>query len=383
MPDVQAFLSHESACDVLRLLSAGRRGVEGLVRWPESARPLPRDGSCVSSQRDFRGGRVEARLVELGASRRPVELIVPRQEGRSSGRAARFHVWSGTLPARSLVQVCPGLLVSGPELVVIQLCSAQGKLDALLDAHVSAVHAEADLLADLGLDDSPVIDHPLEWERIRRLVAATMVACEFMGTYRLGGAAAPVTYRVRPLMSADSLVCAIAEVGEFQGTRRARRVCGLALEGSASPMETSLALMLTLPIDFGGFGLGHPQLNHALDVSEFRGTLSDRDVVTPDFLWQGEGMGSGVALEYDSDEFHAATGGARLGQDAVRANILASLGYCVLRATPETVRTLSGMTLLASQVAHALGVELAETTPLQDLRRRKLYVQLMPVRERS
>ena len=121
--------------------------------------------------------------------------MVPSQAARSSGKAARFHVWGGVVPAGSMLRLGDELLVSGAELAVVQLCSAQGKLDALLDAHADAVRAETGLLAELGVDARPVVDHPLAWERIRRLVAATTVACEFAGTYRLAAGGRPVAYR--------------------------------------------------------------------------------------------------------------------------------------------------------------------------------------------
>ena len=360
-----AIVSHESACDVLRL-------VGDAPRWPSRARELPEN--CISGQRAFRDHRIGEHLSALGLTVRPVDLLVPAQGTRSNGKRARFHVWSGPLPRRSLLDLGAGLLVSAPELVVMQLCSAQGKLDALLDAHSDAVREEVELASAFDLVERPVIDHPLKWERIRRLVAATVIACEFAGTYRLAAGEKDISYRAPRLLSAELLAGATSEVGTTQGTSRARRVCELMLEGSASPMETVLGLMLTLPVDYGGFGLEKPQLNHPIDVSPHRGSLTDRDVVTPDFLWEGRG----VALEYDSDGFHAARGAAQLERDAVRANTLAALGFRVFRVTTQMLRTLPGLTLLAHQLAPALGAELEPTTPLQDLRRRKLYLQLMP-----
>lgn len=364
---MDAFVSHESACNVLRLVGAA-------PRWPDGIRPLPPADACVSGQRDFRSLRVGERLGSLGLTDRPVDLIVPEKSARSSGRLVRAHTWHGVVPCRSMLNLGNGLLVSGPELAVIQFCSAQGKLDALLDAHASAVRAEAEMAAELGLAEKPAIDHPLKWERIRRLIAATVVACEFAGTYRLATGEKNVNYQAPRLMSAATLAETIAEVGDTSGTRRASRVCDLMLEGSASPMETVLGLMLTLPVEYGGFGIEKPQLNCSIDVSSHRGELADRNVVTPDFLWPERR----VAVEYDCNEFHAARAGERSAHDAARANILTVLGFHVLRVTPQTMRTLGGVALLARQIAFFLDTKLEPTTPLQDLRRRKLYLELMP-----
>ena len=84
-----------------------------------------------------------------------------------------------------------------------------------------------------------------------------------------------------------------------------------------------------------------------------------------------------LQLEYDSAAFHD-TAKRAAGHDAVRANILTSLGYRVFRVTPRVVRSLVGVELLARQLASALGVTLAEPDEIQALRRRRLYVQLMP-----
>ena len=42
------------------------------------------------------------------------------------------------------------------------------------------------------------------------------------------------------------------------------------------------------------------------------------------------------------------------------------------------VRTLEGVTLLAGQLSAALGVGLAEPTEVEELRRRRLFAELMP-----
>ena len=332
-------------------------------------------GDCMCSQRGFQELCAKVDLGELGLTSRPVDLVVPLQRMRSSGRGARFHVWGGVVPPNAFLRL-GDVLVSGSELVILQLCSAQGKLDELLDAHASAVKAEMGTLAGLGIDEPPAIDHPLEWERTRRLLAAATLMCEFAGTYRLVVDGRGVTYHAPRLSSLSELRTCVDAAGSTSGTRRARRVCDLAFDGSASPMETALAIMLTFPPELGGFGLPRPVLNRGINVSFCQGTLSDREVVTPDFLWESQR----VALEYDSDEFHADRGERQLENDSARTNILSALGYRVFRATTWTMRSPERVALLARQLASALGVELEATTPVRELRRRKLFLELMPRR---
>ena len=305
----------------------------------------------------------------------PVDLVVPLSKMRSSGKAACFHVWGGVVPPGAFLRVERRVLVSGPELVILQLCSSQGKLDELLDAHVRAVKAETGTLDELGIDERPTVDHPLEWERTRRLLVAATLMCEFAGTYRLAAdGRSAVTYHAPRLSSLADLRDFVDAAGRTSGARRARRICDLAFDGSASPMETALAIMLTFPLELGGYGLPRPVLNRGIDVSSCQGAVSDRGVVTPDFLWEQRR----VTLEYDSDEFHVGRGGRQPERDAVRSNILSALGYRVFRATTQIVRAPERVALLVRQLASALGVELEPATPVQVLRRHKLFLELMP-----
>ena len=367
---MRAYLCHESAYESLRFLS-GRRELPAQT-WPAEAMVLPVDG-CLSGQRALARLCEDVDLRSLGVRGEPVHLLVPTQQMRSAGRRAHFHVWSSSVPAGAFRVLSDNVLLSGPEFVVLQFCGVTSRLEGLLDAHVAAVRAETMTLRQLGLDARPAVDHPLVREHGRLLVASAVLACEFAGTYRLGTSGGEPRYHVPAIMTTESLADMALRAGCNTAAARARTVAGLAFDGSASPMETALALLLTLPLDYGGFALPRPRLNASVDVSAHRGHLADVDQVTPDFLWPVQR----VALEYDSAAFHD-TAKRAAGHDAVRANILTSLGYRVFRVTPRVVRSLVGVELLARQLASALGVTLAEPDEIQALRRRRLYVQLMP-----
>ena len=369
---MRAYLSHGSACESLRFLSARRTlPSEG---WPPAPQRLPVD-DCLSSQRAYAQLRAEVNLEAWGVRGEPVHFLVPSQQMRSAGRRACFHVWSPELPVGAFWVLNEGLLVSAPEFVILQFCGATAQLEGLLDAHAAAVQAEAEVLRELGVDGPAAVDHPLVREHERRIVEAAVLVCEFAGTYRLGAPGERTCYHVPPIMSVESLANMANSAGSSTAASRARTVAEVAFDGSASPMETALALLLSLPVDFGGFGLPRPRLNASIDVSSCRGHFSDADTVTPDFLWEEQH----VALEYDSAEFHS-SGLADSGRDAVRANTLTTAGYRVFRATPRVVGSLPGVGLLARQLAFALDVTLEEPNEVQVLRRQRLYAQLMPRR---
>lgn len=364
-----AFLSHTSACEALRMMSDTKR------TWPAKPRLLPQRGDCLSTQHDFANLAKTIDLDGLGVTSRPVHFVVPSSSARSRGKRAKFHVWGRAVPAGSFMWLRDNLLVSGPELTVIQLCGVHVKLEPLLDDFVATVKAEEEVIASLGLDDEPVVEVPLYWERVRSLVNAAVVACEFAGHYRLPTGNKDTNYQAPSLMTCASLKRVAQSIGSRSMEKRASDVARIAFDNSKSPMETSLALMLTLPIEFGGFGLPRPKLNRDIDVSGWRGSLSDRNTICVDMWWEGRN----VALEYDSSSFHGKQSEeARRTSDAIRSNILASLGCCTLRATPGVIRTLEGTALLARQIATRIGVEPRQPTDIEEQRRTKLFKELMP-----
>lgn len=370
-----AFLGHVSAIEVLRALSVEKDMPRLAERWPQEARPLPSSEHCIATQKQFRSSALD--LEMLGISSSPVDLLVPSNSSCSRGSSARFHIWSRDIPAQAMVRLGESVFLSGPELTILQLCGSYSKLDPVLDANVAAYWGEKELMHGLGIEGNPAIDNPLRWENAARLIRAAALTCEFSGTYRLPARAGDdASYRLRPLMSCGSLRAIARSLRSTVVESRALRVADLAFDNSGSPMETALALILTLPVAWGGFGLPKPELNGEVDTSNQRGILADRDEVTPDLLWRKEG----IAVEYDSTEKHGRAGVAQLSEDALRSNILTALGYRVLRVTPGVVATIGMIELLARQIAVLLGVELETPDGVQVLRRGKLFAELMPKR---
>lgn len=369
MPDQlpYAFVGLASAFEALRQLATPA------PRWPGSPRRLPQGGSCAATQKAFKHLDATGVFSAHGIITRPVDLLVASEGMRSSGRGARYHVFSRPVPTGSFLRLDRRLLVSTPELAIIQLMSTQAKLDGLLDAFAEEVRVEREVRLLAGSSDPPILELATTWESVRRIVKAAELACEFAGTYRRAEPGGRPNYGIAPLMGIASLRDMLAQSDAHFAERRVMRVADAAFEGSASPMETSLALMLTMPLDLGGFGLPKPLLNVPIGVAPEQRLAAGRAVVTPDMLWEG----AGVALEYDSAEFHRHSVG-RPAQDALRSNLLASLGYVTLRVTPELVRTLSGVELLAEQLASRLGCTLQPPDEIQSLRRRKVFRELFP-----
>lgn len=285
-----AFVCSQSAVDAIRSLSA-RGAWGGDPAWPESPRALPLWGDCVCSQRSFAEFTRENDPSVLEGLFPPVDLLVPSSRFRSSGKSAKFHVWSREIPAGACRRLSERLVISGPEFAVVQLAGSLGKFDSLFDGFMVELREQKELLASVGQEGEFVAELPQKWEQIRRLAALASLACEFAGTYRLAvgtpalsesglakknaapgpsgagtgpgatrpAASAParggIAFGVGPVMSVSSLREFSARVCRGPAAWRAQRIAELALDGSASPMETALALLLTMPVELGGFGI--------------------------------------------------------------------------------------------------------------------------------
>ena len=365
-----AFLSHSSACDALRALGAQ---ASDLPRWPSQPRKLPRYGDCVSTQRAFNEYAREADLQAYGMGNNLVHLLVPSASSRSRGKSATFHVWSRELPAHSLYRLSETLFASAPEFVLLQMGAQNYKPERLIDDFVKRNQTEREFLKSIGSDESPVYDDPFAWERKARLVSMALLVTEFAGYYRLPTALQDTTYRLDPLVTLDSQCAFLEANASLYGASRAREALKLAFDRSASPMESALAFMLSLPVEFGGFELPRPELNKEIPTGEFESMWDGGPFITPDLQWEDYK----VAVEYESDEFHGRLGASKADVDAMRANVLTAMGYTVFRATKGTAQSASGTMRLARQVAQALGCEVAEPSEIEAIRRQKLRLMLL------
>lgn len=364
-----AFLSNRSACEALRFLGDA---ASTAPRWPSEARRLPQRGDCISSQRAYAAYAKAVGIVSHGVVSTPVDLLVPSASQRSRGRRARLHVWVHDIPPHALIRLSDSLFVSTPEFVLLQMAGHHPKHQPLIDSFARDLRA-AQAAQDMANLERPLpYDNPFAWELKARLVEMILVTMEFCGSYRLAVADKPTAYRLDPPMTRKRALALLDHVPKLYGRKRVRTALDLAMERSASPMETALALMLTLPEDFGGYGLPQPLLNEPLGIPDHEVLWTGGPFVTPDMLWKD----SSLVIEYDSDEFHAQQGRRKATQDASRSNVLAALGHTVLRVTTGTIRAPGELDRLARQVAHRIGCAVPEANEVLEIRRGRLHALL-------
>lgn len=367
---VYAFISHESACDILRAIDITS---EKLIRWPNEPRELPRHRNTVTTQGMFKQFASTTDLPAYGLTRTPVDLLVSKAAQRSRGKVAQFHVWKGDVPAEAMVRLSEELFVSSPEFVLVQMAGWHTKIAPVVEGFADELSDTREAYAMAHLEGEPPYDDPFVWDQTSRLLQLALVAMEFMGSYRLSSTSETASYERAPLTSADDIRQFVSSLPRVYGKNRIETALTLALPHSASPMETALALMLSLPVEYGGFGLPKPELNRSLPVDAHETLWSGGPAITPDFLWTE----ANLVIEYESNEWHGGAGARKLAHDATRANVLSTMGYHVMRVTTLNIQQLAEVERLARQVAMQLGVTLAEPDDAMRIRRTKLHQLLM------
>lgn len=360
------FVSHRSAIEALRAQGTNH------PRWPESPRFLPVFGECVCSQRDFVAFSREVDLAELGIESRPVNVLVPTTQYRHKGKGILTHPWRNLLPKESFLRITNNVLVSSPEFALLQLSNVHVRRDPALDRSLARYREERDALQSIGIDELPPVENLYPWEQELSLVKVAQIAMELCGTYRLPANPEEETSYGRPrLTTVDAIKTFLAAIPGSNGykhtgaPRNLAKVLNWVMERSRSPRETALALMLTLPLELGGYGLPQPALNQSLEEA----SVLD---VQPDLLWKD----ARLVVEYDSSEFHADAGADKVDSDIVRANRLRAAGYTVLEVTPGIVSNPQWLEALASQVAGLLGVAVPPADYSIKVRRSLLHKEL-------
>lgn len=169
---------------------------------------------------------------------------------------------------------------------------------------------------------------------------------ELCGGYSIGDN----EYRV-PVTTTSRLAAFIDGSRGMRGIQEARRALRYIRNGSASHMETKMAMVLGLPCSLGGFGLGMPEMNREVNVGVRNRTANPlaKSSYRCDLYWE---KGS-VSVEYDSDLWH--TGPSRIAADAKRRSDLALLGIRVVTVTNMQTKSRLALRAIAQLVARYCG----------------------------
>ena len=207
-----------------------------------------------------------------------LDLIVGRARSRRSSAVASCHVWTGPVSDGLISHLDASTYLSGPELLFVQLAGRLSKVGLL----------------ELGF--------------------------ELCGTYVIHPDGSDCRVGVRPLTTPDRLRWIARSCSGTTGISKARWAAEHVLAGSNSPMETKLAILLSLPRSEGGWDCGTPLLNHQIPLSREAQGHCGRRHLTADLYF----VKARTDVEYHGRRWHSRL--ADKVSDDARANALDMMG---------------------------------------------------------
>ena len=238
---------------------------------------------------------------------RPVHVLVSKATLRRTSRNVASHVWSGRLPSGAFVRVAESVYVSSPPFCLVQLAGRLSVVD--------------------------VVRLVSEW-------CAVGLPMSF-GTSDIG--------RCQPLVALADLVRFTAKLRDVRGIARVRNALRYVVPGAASPMESAVALLLSLPRRYGGYGFEKPVMNHRLALDRSRGQQGGADHPLCSLFWPEAKVG----IEYDNSPRDA--GQERLYQDALRHGGPGAAGAKIIPVTRGQLKDIDAFDAVARRLARHLG----------------------------
>ena len=254
----------------------------------------------------------------------PINIMVGSQLARWKTTVVCPHVYTRQLPDWSFIRVSNKIAVSTPPLCFFQLAN-----------------------------DLPLI----------KLIELGFELC---GSYSLQGAkeksiepigADKNIYGCPKLTNTKVLKAFVNRMVGVNGYKKASRALRYIADGSASPMETILFMLLTLPNKLGGFGLQGAELNRRINPKNNAKQRAKGEYYVCDIFWPE----ANLAIEYDSDTYH--TGADRIASDSKKRLNLASYGITVITVTRIQIRNIKEFETLAKLIAKKLGRQFRQKNP--------------------
>lgn len=246
----------------------------------------------------MKGVEPESIAASFGLSL-PIHLSVRSANDRPKRNSCCFHVWDERLPRMQFVELAGNIFVVSPEICFLQMSHQADK--------VRLIRAGYELCSTYYYQ--------------RQQANCENVIGEAKST--------PAIKRRDPITSKSRLARTINQASGAKGVKQARSALNYVLDNSASPRETALSMILTLPYYLGGYALPLPELNKRIELSKEAKENLNRSFLVCDFAWNRDK----VLVEYDSDSFH--TGADRIASDSKRRNELVAQGYSVVTITTK------------------------------------------------
>lgn len=305
---MEIFLSHKSALEYWRL--QGNVNTADFVM--QRRKCLPTSHPNIATIRD---------MVPSGLTS-PINLMICSRTARRYSKTVQSRLHTGPTPDECFVSIGNGLNVSAPPFCLFQMA---GELPL-----VKLIELGFEFCGSYSLPAISEYSHGSEYEDTDK----TLYDC-------------PQLTNIEALNNFKSLMKGV------NGQKKANRALCYIADGSASPMETIIIMLLTLPYKLGGFGLPMPELNkHIAPRNAIKGGAGERSSRIPDYKCDLYWPKAKLAIEYDSDFYH--TGADRIARDSKRRFDLMTLGITVVSVTSRQIRNRVEFENLARLIARKL-----------------------------
>lgn len=243
----------------------------------------------------------------------PLDLLFSDPSLRPRAAHVHPHLLKGTVPPGSFLRLSEHVLISSPELCFAQLAGS--------------LSPEKLILTGFGLCGSfACVPNPAKPGKTMLVDRTPLTTAADIRTFLT----APSTMRT----------------GE--ATRAATHI----LNNAASPMEARVAMLLTLPLCLGGYGLPRPLLNESITLSGEARRAYPLDTCRPDIFWPVPK----IDIEYDGRDSHE--GEWAHAKDVARITALELMGVDVTVLTYPQVADDAVFDSIATKLARNLHVRL-------------------------
>ena len=179
-------------------------------------------------------------------------------------------------------------------------------------------------------------------------------------------------WRRPPLATVEELENFAVQVRRLRGIRMFRQAVGCVLNGSASPLESRLVMLLCLEPRLGGQGWPRPYLNRRIDYAPAARLLAERSYAIADLMWPDQR----VCIEVNGEDYHADREGFTL-QSGRRA-ALEAMGYTMFEINYDQMCDLSCFEAMLETFCARLGFTLQPLTRMFQIERSRLHRALFP-----
>ena len=245
----------------------------------------------------------------------------------------------------------PGLVIERPAHVLIGSAS-RCRTSGTFKPHVctSRLAGTSFYHLDGGVYFSvPALAFLHEATQANDMISLLELGYELCGTYQSQRTGVPTKYDVEPLASTRVLSGYVSNNSSVKGAKKAAHAIRYLADGSASPRETKQALILGLPMMYGGYGLGIPRMNYEVRTSEAARAISGKASLRCDLCWPEHKLD----VEYQSRECHEGES-SRLS-DSRRTNALLAMGWTVVGITNDELDSYVATETIAKTICRHLG----------------------------